>query len=632
MVRAGDNKGSTWTPSGHVGLRARLLLALVASLCGGCFDGKFVQGLPCSDDSECGPELLCQEGLCGGKGTTAVCGNHKVEVDEECDGNSVDGVECTAECTFPSVCGNGEVEAGEDCDDGNTNEIDACTKFCTFTPEKPTLELSLEQVKQFRLHWQPVRGVEWYELYERVDENSEFVQVGEAIDKHADSYSLTVPLHFRVDASYKLVAYRSADEFDESVVDVTGNLANAIGYFKASLSIAGSRFGSSIALSDDGTTLAIGAIGESSIALGSGAVYVFVRAKDGAWFEQAHLKASNAASSDEFGASVALSGDGNTLAVGARLKNNDMNPEDVLDHAGAVYVFTRAGDVWTQQSNIPSQVESAEFGASIALSVDSKTLAVGSPGEDDLDDNYSPGSVYVFTREANSWTKQDPLRISNTNVDRFGQSVALSGSGNTLAIGAPGSPGAGVYIYNMIEGSWTYSFIEIDIIPSQNTNRSVSLSGDGETLAVGTENENVYVYTREDDLWVPQIPLAASNAEAGDWFGQSVALSQDGQTLVVGSWSEDSIMAGVNPGDWDNSASDSGAAYLFVQTEGVWHEHAYIKGPFVAPGYNFGEQVAISADGGTLVVGATGEGSAAGSIGGQKFDDSQPSSGAAYVY
>ena len=143
-----------------------------------------------------------------------------------------------------------------------------------------------------------------------------------------------------------------------------------VAYLKASNPDMGDHFacggslpghiGNAVAISADGNTVVVGAPHESSAARGingnaadnslynSGAVYVFVRRGD-AWVQQAYVKASNAGQSDLFGMNVALSADGNTMAVSAPWErsaatgiNGDQN-DDSLPQAGAVYVFTRVG-------------------------------------------------------------------------------------------------------------------------------------------------------------------------------------------------------------------------------------------------------------------------------------------------
>src|SRR6266487_873425 len=136
-------------------------------------------------------------------------------------------------------------------------------------------------------------------------------------------------------------------------------------FIKASHPGEGDQFGYSIALSGDGNTLVVGAPMESSSAKGingneadnskyaSGAVYVYARSSSG-WARQAYIKASNPGQDDQFGFSVALSGDGNTLAVSATYEDggatgvNSTQTVNPVENAGAVYVFTRAGTTWSQ--------------------------------------------------------------------------------------------------------------------------------------------------------------------------------------------------------------------------------------------------------------------------------------------
>src|SRR5579864_5170090 len=248
-----------------------------------------------------------------------------------------------------------------------------------------------------------------------------------------------------------------------------------VAYLKASNTEANDHFGNGgtldghgVALSGDGNTLAVSAPYESSGAKGvngdqsdnsvysSGAVYVFIQ-KNGAWSQQAYIKPSNPGLSYRFGHMVALSQDGNTLAVSAHFEasaakgiNGDQNDKSI-PQAGAVYVFTRTGTAWTQQAYIkasntgekgvgkqPSKGD--QFGFSIGLSADGNTLAVGAISEDsgatgingDQNDNskVSSGAVYIFTRTGAAWSQQAYVKASNTDVNNlFGYSVGLSADG-----------------------------------------------------------------------------------------------------------------------------------------------------------------------------------------------------------
>jgi hypothetical protein len=159
-------------------------------------------------------------------------------------------------------------------------------------------------------------------------------------------------------------------------------------------------------------------------AYNAGAAYVFVR-NGATWAQQAYLKASNTGSGDHFGSSVATSADGNTVAIAAYWESggargvNGNQADDSIPQAGAVYVFTRAGAAWTQQAYIKASNtgtagvgdvpgDGDQFGFSLALSDDGDTLAVGATSEyshasglnGNQEDNSasSAGAVYVFSR------------------------------------------------------------------------------------------------------------------------------------------------------------------------------------------------------------------------------------------
>ncbi|MCP9450715.1 MAG: FG-GAP repeat protein, partial [Nitrospira sp.] len=139
----------------------------------------------------------------------------------------------------------------------------------------------------------------------------------------------------------------------------------------------------------------------NNLAPDSGAVYLFTRS-GGPWTQQAYVKASNTETGDWFGTALAFSADGSTLAIGALQEdsralgiNGDPTDNGAID-SGAVYLLTRNGGTWTQQAYIkPSNTEAGDwFGVSLSLSADGRTLAVGSPLKDSpaLDS----GAIYLY--------------------------------------------------------------------------------------------------------------------------------------------------------------------------------------------------------------------------------------------
>src|SRR5437867_163232 len=240
-------------------------------------------------------------------------------------------------------------------------------------------------------------------------------------------------------------------------------------YVKASNPREGAQFGFAVALSADGSTLAVGSQMEESSAtgingkqddhskFGAGAVYVYARGGAG-WSQQAYIKASNTDQDDQFGFNVALSADGNTLAVSAPYEDsaatgiNGNQADNSMPNSGAVYVFGRTGSTWAQQayikaSNTGESEEGDQFGYSISLSGDGNWLVVGAIGEDSAatgvngnqKDNSAQGAgaAYVFTRTGRTWSQQAYLKAANAMANfLFGYSVAFSGDGRTIAVGS----------------------------------------------------------------------------------------------------------------------------------------------------------------------------------------------------
>ncbi len=391
-------------------------------------------------------------------------------------------------------------------------------------------------------------------------------------------------------------------------------------YLKASNTDAFDHFGSSVAVSND--TIVVGAWGESSAATGvngdqydfntnvAGAAYVFVR--DGTtWTQQAYLKASNTDADDRFGYSVAVSND--TIVVGAFGEDsaatgvNGNQSDNSARSAGAAYVFVRDGTTWAQQAYLKASNTDAyaHFGSSVAVSND--TIVVGASYEDsaangvngDQNDNSAEdaGAAYMFVHDGTTWTQQAYLKASNTDAgDRFGVSVAVSN--DTVVVGA-----------------YYESSVATGVNGDQNDNSAEDAGA-------------AYVFVRDGTTWTQQAYLKASNTDAGDWFGTSVAVSND--TIVVGANGESSAATGVNGDQNDNSASGSGAAYVFVRDGTTWAQQAYLKASNTDAGDCFGCSVAVSND--TIVVGAFGEDSATLGVNGNQNDNSAGGAGAAYVF
>jgi len=403
-------------------------------------------------------------------------------------------------------------------------------------------------------------------------------------------------------------------------------------YLKATNANVNDSFGVLVSISDDGNTLAVAASGEDSASIGvnadqgsnarnnSGAVYIFTN-DDDQWQQQAYLKASNTGDEDAF-SRIALSGDGNNLAVGApgedspSTATNGSQFNNSVTDAGAVYVFTRTNGNWQQQAYLKASNANANdrFGQNVSLSVDGNTLAVGAIGESsaatgidgDMTNNQveGAGAVYIFERGIGSWQERAYLKASNTDAnDGFGGNLSLSADGETLAV------------VSRREGSSTTG-----INGDQNDN-SLTYAG------------AVYIFEKRTGSWQQQAYIKSSNTEQADFFGQALDISDNGNTVVVGALLEDSAAQGINGDQFSNAENSSGAAYIFERNNGEWRQQVYLKASNTGPASQFyGASASVSGDGNTVAVGATDESSNAREINGDQDNTLSRSSGAIYLY
>ncbi len=321
------------------------------------------------------------------------------------------------------------------------------------------------------------------------------------------------------------------------------------------------RIGCSVAI--DGDYAIVGALGEDLDEMGGNAVtdagcaYIFKRSGN-VWTEQQKLVASDRATLDEFGGSVAISGD--HAIVGARLEDHDATGGSESSAAGSAYIFVRNGDAWTQQAKIIASDRATldEFGGSVAISGDHAIVGARLEDHDASDGAYfsSAGSAYLFVRSGDTWTQQQKIVASDRNTeDEFGASVAIHG--DHAIVGAPFED------HNASGG--VYSF----------------------------KAGSAYIFARYGDIWTQQQKIVASDRDLGDEFGWSVAIN--GDRAIIGAHHEDD-------GNSNQNYNVAGAAYVFVRGGDVWAQHQKLRASDRALGDRFGSSVAISHD--HIIVGA----------------------------
>lgn len=288
--------------------------------------------------------------------------------------------------------------------------------------------------------------------------------------------------------------------------------------------------------------------------------------------------------SDRFGRGVAISG--NTAIVGS--------PSATVDgkRQGAAFIYVKSGNGWTLQQKIFASDGTTGMGFGWAVDLQGDTAVVGAHAED-----FNHGSVYVFTRTGNLWTRQQKLLASDrSELSYFGVAVAVDG--DTLAVGSSGAGTSGAtYMFTRSGTVWTERQILLpsDVNDTGRFGSSVAISGTnvlvGETGNLvginGTRKGAAYFFTKNGVNWTEKNRVTASDGRIGDGFSWSVALQND--TALIGAL----------------PANNSGHAYVFRHDGTNWLERQKLIPSDGATNKGFGS--AISMEGDFAIIGALGD-------------------------
>ncbi|HWE58601.1 MAG TPA: hypothetical protein VG228_02815 [Solirubrobacteraceae bacterium] len=374
------------------------------------------------------------------------------------------------------------------------------------------------------------------------------------------------------------------------------------------------NFGHAVAISGDGRTIAVGAPylygppDPSNPQVNYGIVYVFSEPAAGGWAnaaQTAELTASDGAAGGTLGVSVAVSGDGGTIVAGAPDHSSDQ---------GAAYVFTRpSSGAWQDATQTAELTETggsstASLGTSVAASTDGSTIVAGAPGSTDP---ASGGAAYVFSEPDGGWqnaTQTATLTVSDGVDVNTGASVAISGDGDTIAVGqyGPSSGANAAFVYSEpVSGGWRNTTETADLTVSDPTTESLganlAIAADGDTIVVG----GGYVFTKPANGGWQDMPQTAVLSASGQYGAPTpVAISSNGDTIALGVGTAGTY--------------DGGAADIFDEPAGGgWQDESPTSqvGELDSSYLNATptQAVAVSGDGGTIVTGlggVNGEGAA----------------------
>lgn len=292
------------------------------------------------------------------------------------------------------------------------------------------------------------------------------------------------------------------------------------------------------------------------------------------------------------GSSIDLSADGNTVITSGYNDSNDK---------GATWVFTRNGNVWSQQGGKlvgSGNIGGAHQGSSISLSADGNTAIIGG-----FYDDIQKGAAWIFTRKDSIWTQQGNKLVGSGNIGAasLGSSVDLSADGNTAIIGGYNdnfSQGA-AWVFVRNAGVWKQQGNKLAANAGAAQGISVSLSADGNTAIVGGYGDSggygaAWVYTRSGEVWTQQGNKLFGTGNTGLCAqGYSVCLSADGNTAIVGG---------------NNDSNGTGASWVFIRNAGVWTQQGNkLKGSGNIGAARQGSEVRLSADGNKAIIGGSGD-------------------------
>ena len=346
---------------------------------------------------------------------------------------------------------------------------------------------------------------------------------------------------------------------------------------------ANASFGSPVAI--DGEYAVVGVPSEDSPSSNAGAAYVY-RYDGSGWEISGYLLPQDPAASDNFGRSVAISG--NTIVVGSS------GDDDNGSASGSAYVFVRTIDGWAQQAKLTASDGAASDAFGSVVAIDGDLTVIGATGWEDGSSGSGAGAAYVFKRAGTSWSQQQILEASDQAAnDSFGGKVDIEG--NAIVVAAldkqvSGASNVGkAYVFRYASGTWSQEGGLVPGDPSVRLSFGYSVSISGSRVAVGAVLADltsiadcgaVYVFAFSGSTWSQTHKVTASDPAADDLFGSSVSV--EGDRFLVGSYQD------------DDNGSNSGSAYVFDYASSAWTQTKKITRSDGASGDFFGRAVGLS--------------------------------------
>jgi hypothetical protein len=496
-------------------------------------------------------------------------------------------------------------------------------------PPAPEVAVTTTDIRQLEFSWEAAPGAQSYQLWFRAAPGADWVLYREQSAKRARVFRVGVAVHLLdwPQARYYVSACNSSGCTASNEVGVDGEQLIAMGFVKPAGTTNHRFFGSAVAASADGKTFAVLDSEVIGAAENSATVHVYRKTTPSSgWRREARLVPSRiqpGTGQPYLGDPIALSGDGNLLALGAwteRASNGD--------ELGAVYLFRRTGATWQQIQRIASPGRLNDwFGYSLKLDDAGRTLVV-SHNQPTAENRTGTVEVYrdesgsgEFMRTATIDVPPAPAGLQPVNCE----GIALSGDGQTLLRACRTSDGIEHFVQEFSAPSWS----EAGRLPIPAL--GIALSFDG-TVALLEREFFAEIWTRGPTGWTVDGRRGTAIGEQS-FPRPGIALSRDGKIAALGYSSEFTLGVGPHfgPIELGDGSPGNGGVVILQRKESGWSVRRLVK-PGSTHSALFGHQVALGDNGKLLIVGAPLDPSNATGLDGDRNDDSAPERGAVWVY
>jgi hypothetical protein len=501
-------------------------------------------------------------------------------------------------------------------------------------PATPVVTTSSGAIKRLDFDWEIIPRSNYYELWFQSNQASPYVKFSESVPwrPHA-SNNISAHLLDWQQARYLVKACNPSGCSQAAPISVENLFYDSLGYFKASPSRAGARFGVATALSEDGKTLAVVADGEPSSSADLGHVAVYVFAKSGStWRQQARLRPTAINDDNAEAPAITISRDGNVVALG--LLGADPEGPAGTSLTGAVYVFQRSGTAWTQKQKLSRPSTASFFGFNLKLDEAGHTLLVV--------DASRRGSGTIYKDATGTWTLHHV--IPGYGGDKFCETMTLSGDAATVArICSPDSGNSFVEFIDAQNGGPAEGQLVFTRYQTGTRFAQLAVSYDASVLIASAQPvfgssqlPNVAIIDRNsgfNDTLVPDWGCLDPWTSA---YGSRIAISHDGKVIAVSDPADKCTEIGSEQYPGAKGSTAQGAVYIYGKhSSGTWPRRRVLHrngNAALAASATFGNELSLGDNGHTLAISQVADRSGASGVDGDRDSTSKGASGAVWLY